>query len=202
MTYAAKGLAALEAQLQQDLEFLELPAKPWVPERSYQSERVRDVVVIGAGMCGLAALAKLQFTGISNVVAYDAAPAGLEGPWITFARMETLRSPKTLHGPALGLAQLTFRAWFTAQWGNEAWQELDKIPKAQWMDYLVWYRRVLNLPVPKPAVYTPAVWCWPPGVQGSAVLPCRNSCKALTAGSGRTPPMTSILQRYRANALR
>lgn len=147
MTYAAKGLAALEAQLQQDLEFLELPARPWVPERTYQSASVRDVVVIGAGMCGLAALAKLQFTGITNVVAYDAAPAGLEGPWITFARMETLRSPKTLHGPALGLAQLTFRAWFTAQWGNEAWQALDKIPKAQWMDYLVWYRSVLNLPV-------------------------------------------------------
>ncbi len=147
MTYAAKGLAALEAQLQQDLEFLELPAKSWVPERTFQSAPVRDVVVIGAGMCGLAALAKLQFTGISNVVAYDAAPAGLEGPWITFARMETLRSPKTLHGPALGLAQLTFRAWFTAQWGKEAWQALDKIPKAQWMDYLIWYRKVLNLPV-------------------------------------------------------
>ena len=44
--------------------------------------------------------AKLILTGINNVVAYDAAPAGLEGPWVTFARMETLRSPKTLHGTA------------------------------------------------------------------------------------------------------
>lgn len=59
MTYAAKGLAALEAQLQQDLECLELPAKSWVPERTWQGAPVRDVVVIGAGMCGLAALAKL-----------------------------------------------------------------------------------------------------------------------------------------------
>ncbi|QEW30874.1 NAD(P)/FAD-dependent oxidoreductase [Erwinia billingiae] len=141
------GLSGLEAQLQQDLEFLELPAKPWVPQHQYQGEAVRDVVVIGAGMCGLAATARLVLSGINNVIAYDAAPQGLEGPWITFARMETLRSPKTLHGPALGLPQLTFRAWFTAQWGQQAWQELDKIPKSQWMEYLVWYRRVLNLPV-------------------------------------------------------
>ncbi|WP_414147174.1 NAD(P)-binding domain-containing protein [Erwinia sp. BNK-24-b] len=141
------GLAALEARLQQDLEFLELPAKSWVPERTYQNEKVRDVVVLGAGMCGLAATAKLVLSGIDNVLALDAAPAGREGPWVTFARMETLRSPKTLQGPALGLPQLTFRAWYTAQWGDEAWQALDKIPKGQWMDYLVWYRHVLNLPV-------------------------------------------------------
>ncbi|MBP2167867.1 cation diffusion facilitator CzcD-associated flavoprotein CzcO [Erwinia toletana] len=141
------ALSALEAQLQQDLELLELPAKPWVPEQLHDGVPVRDVVVIGGGMCGLAATAKLILTGITNIVAYDASPAGREGPWVTFARMETLRSPKTLHGPALGLPQLTFRAWFTAQWGAEAWQALDKIPKDQWMDYLVWYRKVLNLPV-------------------------------------------------------
>lgn len=147
MTQAADGLAALEAQLQQDLDYLELPAKDWVPARAFHGEPVRDVVVIGAGMCGLAALAKLQLSGISNAVAYDAAPAGQEGPWVTFARMETLRSPKSLHGPALGLAPLTFRAWFTAQHGDAAWQTLDKIPKACWMDYLIWYRKALNLPV-------------------------------------------------------
>lgn len=141
------GLAALEAQLAQDLDFLEMPSKPWVPLRVHDREPVRDVVVIGAGMCGLAATAKFILTGITNVIAYDAAPEGKEGPWVTFARMQTLRSPKTLHGPALGLAQLTFRAWFTAQWGVEAWRSLDKIPKGQWMDYLVWYRKVLDLPV-------------------------------------------------------
>ncbi|RUW81904.1 NAD(P)/FAD-dependent oxidoreductase [Mesorhizobium sp. M1E.F.Ca.ET.063.01.1.1] len=141
------GLAALEAQLAQDLEFLELPAKPWVPRQMHDGLPVRDVVVIGAGMCGLAATAKLVLTGITNVVAYDAAPAGLEGPWVTFARMQTLRSPKTLNGPSLGLPQLTFRAWFTAQWGVEAWQSLDKIPRVQWMEYLIWYRKVLDLPV-------------------------------------------------------
>lgn len=146
-TPLVSGLLELEARLREDLELLELPSKPWVPEQTYMGEPVRDVVVIGAGMCGLAATAKLILTGIDNVVAYDAAPAGSEGPWITFARMETLRSPKTLAGPALGLPQLTFRAWFTAQWGDVAWENLDKIPKDQWMDYLIWYRKVLNLPV-------------------------------------------------------
>ncbi|MGK6316615.1 NAD(P)-binding domain-containing protein [Neorhizobium sp. DT-125] len=146
-TTQSAGLFALEARLARDLEYLELPSKPWVPPHWHEGNPVRDVIVIGAGMCGLAATAKLVLSGITNVVAYDAAPAGLEGPWVTFARMQTLRSPKALHGPALGLPQLTFRAWFTAQWGDEAWQSLDKIPKDQWMDYLVWYRNVLNLPV-------------------------------------------------------
>jgi FAD-dependent urate hydroxylase len=137
------GLPALEARLRQDLDFLELPAKPWVPRR----EGVIDVVVIGAGMCGLAAAAQLRLLGIDNIRVLDRAAAGREGPWVTFARMETLRSPKTLAGPALGLPALTFRAWFEAQHGRAAWEALGKIPRAQWMDYLGWYRRVMRVPV-------------------------------------------------------
>ena len=143
MTESLPSLARLEARLAEDLAYLELPAKPWVPRR----DGVHDVIVIGAGMCGLAATAKLLLTGIDNVVALDAAPAGHEGPWITFARMKTLRSPKQLSGPALGLASLTFRAWFTAVHGVRAWQAMEKIPKDVWMEYLVWYRHVLQLPV-------------------------------------------------------
>lgn len=60
--------------------------------------------------------------------------------------METLRSPKQLTGPALGIPSLTFQAWFEAQFGETAWTQLDKIPRLQWMDYLRWYRRVLALP--------------------------------------------------------
>ncbi|HCQ46073.1 MAG TPA: FAD-dependent oxidoreductase, partial [Achromobacter sp.] len=78
---------------------------------------------------------------------FDQAPEGYEGPWATTARMETLRSPKQLTGPALGLPALTFRAWFEAQFGTAEWDALDKIPRLQWMDYLRWYRRVLNLDV-------------------------------------------------------
>src|SRR5690606_26909876 len=39
------------------------------------------------------------------------------------------------------------RAWYEAQFGVDAWEALDKIPRLQWMDYLRWYRRVLNIEV-------------------------------------------------------
>jgi cation diffusion facilitator CzcD-associated flavoprotein CzcO len=141
------GLAALEARLRQDLEWLELPGKPWVPRREADGAPVTDVVIIGGGMCGLAAHAALRLMGIDNSRVLDRAPAGQEGPWVTYARMETLRSPKALAGPALGLPALTFRAWFTAQFGAGAWERLGKIPRGQWMEYLGWYRRVMTVPV-------------------------------------------------------
>jgi cation diffusion facilitator CzcD-associated flavoprotein CzcO len=141
------GLDALEARLRQDLAWLELPAKPWVPPRFHAGQAVTDVVIVGAGMCGLAAAAMLKRLGIANIRVLDRAAQGSEGPWVTFARMETLRSPKQLTGPALGLPALTFRAWFESQFGRRAWDELGKIPRQQWMDYLVWYRKVLDLPV-------------------------------------------------------
>ena len=141
------GLAALEARLRQDLEWLDQPAKPWVPERRVDGQAVLDAVIVGAGMCGLAAGAALQLLGIRNIVLLDRAAAGQEGPWATFARMETLRSPKTLVGPALGLPALTPRAWYEAQHGRGAWEALGKIPRTLWMDYLTWYRHARGLPV-------------------------------------------------------
>ncbi|MGI9153930.1 MAG: FAD-dependent oxidoreductase, partial [Rubrivivax sp.] len=125
---------------------LQLPAARWTPPLEHEGQAVADVAIIGAGMAGLALAAALQHRGIA-VALYDEAPAGLEGPWATTARMETLRSPKQLAGPALGLPSLTFRARFEAQFGAQKWEALDKIPRLQWMDYLRWYRQVLRLPV-------------------------------------------------------
>lgn len=142
----AASLASLETRLRQDLAWLDLPARPWVPVRTHDGAAVLDVAVIGAGMAGMAAAATLQHLGIRARL-FDQAPAGFEGPWATTARMETLRSPKQLTGPALGLPALTFRAWFEAQFGTAAWEALDKIPRLQWMDYLRWYRNVLDLDV-------------------------------------------------------
>ena len=145
-TKAATGLAALTARLQQDLGWLEWPAAPWMPRRHRDGRETLDVAIIGGGMAGLAAAAALKQIGIGAPI-FDRAPAGYEGPWATTARMETLRSPKQLVGPALGLPALTFRAWFEAQFGSAEWEALDKIPRLQWMDYLRWYRRVLDLDV-------------------------------------------------------
>ena len=140
------GLAALEARLQQDLAWLDLPAKNWVPVRRHEGKAVLDVAIIGGGMAGMAAAAALLHVGVQACI-FDQSPQGFEGPWATTARMETLRTPKELTGPALGLPALTFRAWFEAQFGRQAWDALDKIPRLQWMDYLRWYRQVLALDI-------------------------------------------------------
>jgi FAD-dependent urate hydroxylase len=141
------GLVALEERLRQDLAWLEWPAKCWVPRRIVDGQQVVDVVIIGAGMAGLTASGLLKRMGVDNHLVLDRARAGHEGPWITYARMRTLRSPKELTGPATGLPALTFRAFYEAQFGKEAWQTLDRAPRTLWMDYLVWYRKVLDLPV-------------------------------------------------------
>src|SRR3712207_5960678 len=68
----SSGLDALEATLRRDLEFLELPGKPWVPPReTVEGRPVADVAVIGAGMCGLAAAAALRLLGIDRMRVLD-----------------------------------------------------------------------------------------------------------------------------------
>ena len=148
LTEVPIGLDSLRANLQHDLEILQYPPSDWVAPRVTESDQdVVDVVVIGAGMCGLAAGFALRRVGISNIRILDAGQAGREGPWVTYARMETLRSPKHLLGPAMGIPNLSFRAWFEARDGREAWAALGKIPTDMWMDYLIWYRDVLELGV-------------------------------------------------------
>lgn len=143
---AAAGLAALQERLRDDFLTLGWPAKAWVPATSRKGQPVHDVIVIGAGQAGLALNVALQQVGIKPVL-LDKSPLDFEGPWATTARMETLRSPKELTGPAMGIAALSFRAWFIAQFGLDAWSALDKIPRLQWMDYLRWYRRATNADV-------------------------------------------------------
>lgn len=146
MTTSPRSLQQLNDCVARDLSYLTLPAPRWLPDVQIKGETLLDVAVIGGGMAGLTVATALTHMG-AKVVIFDERPAGLEGPWATTARMETLRSPKTLTGPALGIPSLTFRAWFTAQFGEAEWDALDKIPRLQWMDYLRWYREVLALDV-------------------------------------------------------
>ncbi len=135
------GLDALAQRVRFDLACLNHPPANWVVPATHPSgDPVSDVVVIGAGMAGLVLTFSLLRNGIRNIRCLDRSPAGVEGPWVTYARMETLRSPKVLTGPAAGIPSLTFRAWFVAQFGAAEWETLDKIPRVMWMDYLRWYR--------------------------------------------------------------
>lgn len=133
--------------MRQDMQDLCLPPANWVPARTHEGAKVADAVIIGGGMCGMVAWNALQSGGMRNIRILDRSPEGREGPWLTYARMETLRSPKHLVGPAYGHASLTFRAWFRARFGTAEWDRLDKIPRPMWMEYLQWYRRVLAIPV-------------------------------------------------------
>jgi cation diffusion facilitator CzcD-associated flavoprotein CzcO len=143
------SLAGLEARFRRDLELLTLPpAKDWLEPRVHPDHGpVLDVAIVGAGMAGLATAFALKCLAVGSLRVFDRSPAGFEGPWATTARMETLRSPPDLAGPAFAFASLTFRAWFEAQFGPDAWSRLHRIPRLQWMDYLRWYRRMIDVPV-------------------------------------------------------
>ena len=145
---AARGLAALERRVRHDLTCLNLPPANW-PARvvAPDGSDALDVLVVGAGMLGIAAASALIAKGVRNLEIVDRAQPGREGPWTTFARMETLRSPKHLTGPALGIPSLTFRAWYEAREGSDGWEALYKIPNAVWADYLGWLSKILELPI-------------------------------------------------------
>lgn len=128
-------------RISQEFSYINYPESSWVEPSPFSY----DVVIIGAGMAGISAAFALKRLGISNIGIFDRSVDGYEGPWATYARMPHLRSGKNLTGPALDFPLLTFRAWYEAQGG--IWSELVKIPTNQWMDYLRWLRKVLDLPV-------------------------------------------------------
>ena len=143
-----KALAALERQIEKDLEILAYPEKEWIPPTVRpDGTKVLDVVVVGAGHCGVAATFALMRERVNNILAIDENPIGCEGPWLTYAQMPTLRTRKTVTGMELGFPNLNFRSFYEARNGEEAYAKLDKITCEEWVDYMLWMRRVLGLPV-------------------------------------------------------
>jgi FAD-dependent urate hydroxylase len=145
---AELALARLTEQARRDLAALAHPAAEWVrPLPEAADGEVRDVVIIGAGQAGLVVGLALKREGVRNVVLLDRNPAGYEGPWDTFARMEVLRTPKALVGTELGIPSLSARRWFEAVYGVEAWDQITWIPRRDWMRYLRWYRTIADLDI-------------------------------------------------------
>ncbi|WP_322903468.1 NAD(P)/FAD-dependent oxidoreductase [Paenibacillus campi] len=141
------SLEALNARVEQDLAYLAYGGADWVRPMEHPEGHVYDVVIVGGGQSGLAAAFGLLRERISNILVLDENAEGMEGPWETYARMVTLRTPKHLTSVDLGIPSLTFRSWWEAQTGQAGWAQVDKIPRGDWMNYLRWYRRVLHLPV-------------------------------------------------------
>jgi cation diffusion facilitator CzcD-associated flavoprotein CzcO len=136
------------ARVRRDLELLGYPRRDWLVAREGPDGRpARDVVIVGAGQGGLAAAFGLMRERVSNLLVIDENPLDRAGPWLSFARMRTLRTPKYLTGPDLGIPSLTPEAWYEAGHGPGSWQALGLLPKEVWADYLRWYRETLDIPV-------------------------------------------------------
>jgi cation diffusion facilitator CzcD-associated flavoprotein CzcO len=143
----SRRLDALAAQVRKERAILDFPVRDWVPAaRTASGETVLNVLVVGVGQTGVAILLGLARDHVSNILGIDALPQGREGPWLGVARMSTLRTPKEVTGPDLGLPSLSFQAWYEAQFGEAAWISLDLIPRTEWARYLAWVRKVLDLP--------------------------------------------------------
>jgi len=117
----------------------------WVPDREGIDH---NVLVVGGGQTGCAFAFALRRSGIGRVSVVDAAAdAARAGIWENGARMNVLRTPKTLAGPELSIAALGFQAWYEARHGADAYAAFERIPKQAWVDYLAWYRDFLGITV-------------------------------------------------------
>ncbi|MUO43026.1 NAD(P)-binding domain-containing protein [Agrobacterium vitis] len=104
-----------------------------------------DVLIIGGGQNALALTLALKNLGIANVAIVDDRAPGEAGIWDDTARMQTLRTPKTLVGPDLGFAPLSFPTWFEAQHGVGAFEKVERIGRLDWAAYMRWFEMAANI---------------------------------------------------------
>jgi cation diffusion facilitator CzcD-associated flavoprotein CzcO len=142
------ALIALEAQVRADLAKTGHPGAAWLaPKLGPDGRPALDVLVVGAGQSGVATAFGLMRSQVTNILVLDKSEEGREGPWLTYARMHALRSPKDFTGPDLDIPSLTYQSWHEARFGEDDWRNLDLIPRELWAEYLLWFRRVVGLPV-------------------------------------------------------
>ncbi|MGE0225184.1 MAG: NAD(P)-binding domain-containing protein [Acetobacteraceae bacterium] len=117
----------------------------WVPDTPGVDH---NVMIVGGGQTGCALAFALQRAGIGKVPVIDAAAdEATAGIWLTTARMNLLRTPKALTGPENGITALGFRAWYESRHGQEAYTDIDRIPRLVWAEYLAWFRQFLDIQV-------------------------------------------------------
>jgi cation diffusion facilitator CzcD-associated flavoprotein CzcO len=117
----------------------------WVPDRPRIDH---NVTIVGGGQTGSALCFALRRAGIGRVSVIDAAEdEERAGIWLTAARMNLLRTPKSLTGPELGNPAFGFQSWYEARHGAAAYAAIDRIRRTDWADYLSWYRRFLGIAI-------------------------------------------------------
>jgi cation diffusion facilitator CzcD-associated flavoprotein CzcO len=117
----------------------------WVPDHAGIDH---NVAIVGGGQTGCAIAFALRRAGIGRVTIIDAAAdETTAGIWLNAARMNLLRTPKTLPGPELGIPAFSFQGWYEARHGAAAYSVIDRIRRTDWADYLCWYRHFLGISI-------------------------------------------------------
>ncbi|HTH60877.1 MAG TPA: SidA/IucD/PvdA family monooxygenase [Paraburkholderia sp.] len=138
-------LPSLNRHASETLRLIGPDPENWVVDRPGVDH---NVVIVGGGQSGTAFAFALRRAGIGNVSVIDAASdETLAGVWKTRARMNRLRTPKSLVGPEVTLPALSFQAWYEARHGEAAYAGIERIGREEWADYLAWYRQFLDIPI-------------------------------------------------------
>ncbi|MBI2743843.1 MAG: NAD(P)/FAD-dependent oxidoreductase [Chlamydiales bacterium] len=145
---SSERLAHLHLQVQRELDLFNFPPGQWIePRKTSDEAHVYDVVIIGGGQTGMTIAVALKKEKVDNILIFDENKEGYEGPWLTYARMANLLTPKSITGPDCHLTSLTCRSWFEAKYGVEQWERISCVPRQTWAEYLHWLRTSLNLPI-------------------------------------------------------
>ena len=194
---ASAALDALADDVRRSLRYLGDDPPNWVPPRD---DVDHDVVIVGAGQTGVALAFALRRAGIARTLVIDAQPAGSTGTWSSHARMRTLRTPKGITGPELGVPSLSFRAWHAAVYGADAFDAVERIPLRDWSAYIGWYQRMVDV---KPRYDTQAQALGPHGEAlrietsnrgGAGVLRCRKVILAMGMVGAGEPAIPAVLR--------
>jgi cation diffusion facilitator CzcD-associated flavoprotein CzcO len=142
------ALAQLTGRVRDDLARIAHPRMPWLePHIGPDGAPALDVLVVGGGQSGIAVALALLRAQVTNILVVDRALRGQEGPWLTYARMHTLRSPKDYTGPDLDLPSLGYQSWHEARYGVPDWLALTLIRREDWAAYLLWVRDTVGVPM-------------------------------------------------------
>jgi cation diffusion facilitator CzcD-associated flavoprotein CzcO len=142
--FPTQRLAELTARVHAELDMLSFATKEWVIPKFEDGRKLVDVTIIGAGQSGLVLAHALKRRGVTNVLLLDRNPKGYEGVWDTYARNYEIRSPKEITGAEQGLPSLSIQSFYEAKHGPGSWERIRRVPRADWMDFLRWYRSIVN----------------------------------------------------------